>query len=135
MPGFSCTGHCPVAGLQLLEASRCEGRGRPICDRIKIRYGDDVSEQQFRAWKPLDGVPARVFLEAVHEDYEGLRFLLRGEDATGRTLRLVFESPVAMRVTGRHRTRSGSRIAYGSEQYAQERWLSRRRFLSTSSPR
>lgn len=56
-----------------------------------------MSEQEFRAWKPLDGVPERLYLEAVHDDYEGLRFLLRGEDATGRTLRLVFESPVGYR--------------------------------------
>jgi hypothetical protein len=42
-------------------------------------------------------VPVRLYLEALHDDYEGLRFLLRGEDATSRTLRPAFESPVAYR--------------------------------------
>jgi hypothetical protein len=59
--------------------------------------GIDVADQHHRPWKPLDGVPERLYLEAVHDDCEGLRFLLRGEDTTSPTLRLVFESPVAYR--------------------------------------
>jgi hypothetical protein len=53
--------------------------------------------QRFRPWKPLDEIPLHLCLEAVHDDYEGLRFLLRGDDPTGATLRLTFESPVGYR--------------------------------------
>lgn len=67
-----------------------------------------MSDQQFRAWAPLEGVPARLYLEAVHDDCEGLRFLLRAENATSRTLRLAFESPVAYRnINESYRLRPG----------------------------
>ncbi len=57
----------------------------------------DVPEQRLRPWMPLDDTPQRLYLEAVHDDYEGLRFLLRGDDPTGPTLRLSFESVVGSR--------------------------------------
>jgi hypothetical protein len=56
-----------------------------------------MSAQQFQTWKPIDGVPARLYLEALHDDYGGLRFLLQGEDRTGPVLRLIFESPIGYR--------------------------------------
>lgn len=56
-----------------------------------------MSEQRLRPWNPLDGTPQRLYLEAVHGDYEGLRFLLRGDDPGGPTLRLSFESAVGFR--------------------------------------
>ncbi len=59
--------------------------------------GTDVTKQRLRVWKPLDGIPQRLYLEALHDDYEGLRFLLRADDATRPVLRLTFESPVGYR--------------------------------------
>ena len=59
--------------------------------------GNDVAKQRFRTWKPLDGIPKRLYLEAMHDDYEGLRFLLRGEDLACPMLRLSFESFVGYR--------------------------------------
>jgi hypothetical protein len=49
-----------------------------------------MSQQRLKEWKPLEGIPARLYLEALHDDYEGLRFLLRGEDPAEAMLRLSF---------------------------------------------
>ena len=56
-----------------------------------------MDKQRFRAWHPIDGVPKRLYLEAIHDDYEGLRFLLRGEELASPMLRLAFEPPIAFR--------------------------------------
>ncbi len=51
----------------------------------------------YQKWTPLESIPDRLHCEAIHDDYEGFRILLRGEEANSRTLRLVFESPLAYR--------------------------------------
>ena len=48
-------------------------------------------------WSPLDGIPNRLYLEAVRDDDEGLRFLLRGAAPADRALRLSFDAPIAYR--------------------------------------
>ena len=57
----------------------------------------ELAEQQFREWKPVEDIPRRLYLEAVHDDFEGLRFLLRGDDSRSPILRLLFESVVGYR--------------------------------------
>ncbi len=44
-------------------------------------------------------MPKRLFVEAVHDDYEGFRILLRGDAATDRMLRVSFEMPLLYRKT------------------------------------
>lgn len=56
-----------------------------------------MSEQKYRKWSPIDGVPDRLFVEAIHDDYEGFRVLVRGEDRVSATLRLSFGPVVAYR--------------------------------------
>lgn len=71
-----------------------------------------MSAQRFQAWKPIDGAPPRLYLEAVHDDYEGLRFLLQGEDRTGPMLRLTFESPIGYRnINESYRSRSWASVS------------------------
>lgn len=53
-------------------------------------------QERYRAWSPLEGVPHEVWVEAIHDDYEGFRVLLKG-DGNARTLRLTFVAPVAFR--------------------------------------
>lgn len=57
-----------------------------------------MSSQKYRAWKPVEGIPQDLWVEAIHDDVEGLRFLLRGRDPSSPTLRLFFESIVGYRV-------------------------------------
>lgn len=47
-------------------------------------------------WIPLEGVPDEVYLEALHDDYEGIRLLLRGA-GNAPTFRLQFASVIAYR--------------------------------------
>ena len=51
----------------------------------------------YQKWNPLESIPDRLHCEAVHDDYEGFRILLRGEEANSHTFRLAFDSPLAYR--------------------------------------
>lgn len=71
-----------------------------------------MAVQSFKVWKPIDGTPPRLYLEAVHDDYEGLRFLLQGEGRSGPTLRLTFESPIGYRsINESYRSRTWGSIS------------------------
>jgi hypothetical protein len=50
--------------------------------------------ERFVPWLTLEGVPPKLFVEAIHDDVEGLRFLLRGHDPAKPTLRIKFEAAV-----------------------------------------
>ena len=54
-----------------------------------------VSMPVYSKWRPLSDLPLVLYLEAIHDDYEGLRFLLREGDPTARCLRIRFDSVVA----------------------------------------
>lgn len=47
--------------------------------------------QRFIPWTPVGNIPQRIHCEAIHDDVEGLRILLRGESPTSSTLRIRFE--------------------------------------------
>jgi hypothetical protein len=51
----------------------------------------------FQKWTPLESIPDRLYCEAIHDDYEGFRVLLKGEDATSPVLRIGFSSVLAYR--------------------------------------
>ena len=48
-------------------------------------------------WVPIDSIPNRMYCEAIHDDYEGFRILLKGENSRSKTLRMFFESILAYR--------------------------------------
>lgn len=56
-----------------------------------------MTEVRYRPWAPLEGLPDVLYCEALHDDYEHLRILLKGEAPHARTLRILFESAVAYR--------------------------------------
>jgi hypothetical protein len=56
-----------------------------------------MAEEIYRPWQPIEGIPDPVYCEALHDDYEYLRILLRGADPKSRMLRIRFESVVAYR--------------------------------------
>ena len=56
-----------------------------------------MRKQCFTLWEPLDGLPSTLYLEALHDDYEGLRIVLATANRAAPFLRLVFDSVVAYR--------------------------------------
>jgi hypothetical protein len=57
----------------------------------------DQTRQRYVPWTPTENIPKRLYCEALHDDVEGLRILLRGDDSRGSTLRLRFDSVVGYR--------------------------------------
>ncbi|MFQ5700168.1 MAG: hypothetical protein ACE5IL_18040 [Myxococcota bacterium] len=55
------------------------------------------TKQRYVPWTPVGGIPRRLHCEAIHDDVEGLRILLRGDNPSGSTLRLRFESVIGYR--------------------------------------
>lgn len=56
-----------------------------------------MTVEKYVAWQPLPGIPNSLYIEAIHDDVEGFRILLRGEDSTAPVLRVLFESMVGYR--------------------------------------
>jgi hypothetical protein len=52
---------------------------------------------KYEKWAPVDSIPNRMYCEAIHDDYEGFRILLKGEDSASPTLRLKFDSVLMYR--------------------------------------
>lgn len=56
-------------------------------------------------------VPTDLVCEALHDDHEGVRVLLRADETSGRILRISFESVVCYRnVNESYRLRTWSRL-------------------------
>ena len=87
-----------AAATQLKDIRRNGARTAPNPQAYQdpVRGMTAVNEQRFERWEPLSDIPARMYLEALHDDVEGVRMLLRGGDPGGRVLRLSFE-PIAYR--------------------------------------
>jgi hypothetical protein len=51
----------------------------------------------YQQWNPLESIPDRLYCEAIHDDYEGFRILLKGQETDSPTFRLAFDSPLAYR--------------------------------------
>lgn len=56
-----------------------------------------MKPQRFRPWRPLENIPSLLYLHAVHDDWEGLRFILRGKGDTESPLRVTFKYFVGYR--------------------------------------
>jgi len=51
----------------------------------------------YKQWMPIDDLPDTLYLEGLHDDYEGFRLLLRGELPQSPMLRIVFDPALAYR--------------------------------------
>jgi hypothetical protein len=58
-----------------------------------------AEEEVFERWEPIDGLDAKMFLEAMHNDREGFRIILRAAQGKTRALRILFDSPLCYRAT------------------------------------
>ena len=56
-----------------------------------------MSIELFEPWSPIENLPFVAYLEALRDDYEGFRILLRGKEAHAPVFRIAFESVVAYR--------------------------------------
>jgi hypothetical protein len=54
-------------------------------------------DQKFDLWQPLPGLGDTLYVEAVLDDWEGFRILLRPHDPQKGMLRIAFENPYAYR--------------------------------------
>lgn len=52
----------------------------------------------FKKWTPIESLPKTLYLEAVHDDWEGFRLLLKHDEAR-RILRITFNPPLSYRNT------------------------------------
>jgi len=48
-------------------------------------------------WRPVEDLPEQMFVEALYDDYEGFRILLRGEKPDSKMLRVAFEDRLSYR--------------------------------------
>lgn len=56
-------------------------------------------KNELAVWKPTNNLPSIMFVEALHDDYEGLRILLKGEDVNSSMLRIRFPDFLSYRNT------------------------------------
>lgn len=52
-----------------------------------------------KPWIPLEGLPKVMYIEALHDDYEGFRILLKGETSDSAMLRISFEDKLSYKNT------------------------------------
>lgn len=52
---------------------------------------------KFTKWIPISGIPDTLYLEGLHDDYEGFRLLLKGAGEQQRTLRISFDPVLSYR--------------------------------------
>ena len=60
-------------------------------------YASMTLNQKFELWKPLPDIPGDLYVEAVLDDWEGFRILLRPHDPKKGMLRIEFEHTYAYR--------------------------------------
>jgi hypothetical protein len=55
------------------------------------------SEEYYKKWEPISGIPSELYVEALHDDYEFFRVLLKGKSPQAKMLRIYFDSVYAYR--------------------------------------
>ena len=82
--------------------------------RSAIVPNDPTEPDEYRVWAPLEGIPNDLLVDALIHDVEGMRILLRSEDPTQPTLRVLFDSIVSYRnVNESFRLRTWNRFPDG----------------------
>ncbi len=56
-------------------------------------------EERFERWEPIDGLAPKMFLDAMLDDREGFRLILKSPDPKLRELRILFDAPLCYRGT------------------------------------
>ena len=56
-----------------------------------------MCKNSFIKWEPISELPDEIFIEGLHNDYEGFRILLKGSDDQARMLRITYDPVLAYR--------------------------------------
>jgi hypothetical protein len=56
-----------------------------------------MKKNSFKKWEPLSGLPEEMYLEGLHNDYEGFRLLLKSRGDQAKMLRITFDPVLAYR--------------------------------------
>lgn len=54
-------------------------------------------KNQMTKWLPTDNILDIMFVEELHDDYEGFRILLQGEEKSSKILKLTFDDKLCYR--------------------------------------
>ncbi|MGO9171615.1 MAG: hypothetical protein ACLP7P_06580 [Rhodomicrobium sp.] len=58
-----------------------------------------ADEEKFERWEAIEGLAPKMFLEAMHDDREGFRLILKSPEANSKALRIRFDAPLCYRGT------------------------------------
>lgn len=61
----------------------------------KLAYREDI----LNIWKPIENLPNPMYVEAIYDDYDGFRILLKGESVISKMLRVTFQDSLSYRNT------------------------------------
>jgi len=56
-----------------------------------------MRKNSFKKWEPISELPGEMYLEGLHNDYEGFRLLLKGTGDQAKMLRIMFDPVLAYR--------------------------------------
>lgn len=56
-------------------------------------------KNRLKIWKPLTDIPSELYVEALYDDYEGFRILLKGKEGNSSIIRITFNNPLSYRNT------------------------------------
>ena len=56
-----------------------------------------MKELEIEKWEPVENIPPQLYLEGLHDDYEGLRLLLKGKDSSDPLLQVRFKNRLGYR--------------------------------------
>jgi len=56
-----------------------------------------MKQEILKKWEPIDHLPEEMYLEGLHDDYEGFRLLMKGKNPQDKMLRIHFEVPLVYR--------------------------------------
>lgn len=57
----------------------------------------DDDHERYVPWFPIPNIPDRIYCDGIHDDFSGLRIVLRGSNGDGPALVLRFESAIGYR--------------------------------------
>jgi len=70
-----------------------------------------MGQERFAKWEPIDHLSKTMYVQGLHDDYEGFRVLLRGEHAEDPMLRISWDPAVTYRSIDESDRTRGAKIS------------------------
>jgi len=58
-----------------------------------------ADEELFERWDPIGGLAAKMYVDAMYDDREGFRLILKSREQNAKALRILFDAPLCYRGT------------------------------------